>query len=291
MSRFGLFTLLSDFIYAEWSILQINNVKDNFAISPHFMHKQISSIAIYTVLEALRNRLSWLIIIVLFIGVGLSGFLNALALTESQQTQVALLAAFLRFAAAFLLATFVVTSMVREFNDKGLELLLSLALPRAAYLLGKFLGFALLAIVPACLFGLLTLLASNALQSALWTISLVCELWIIVAFAMLCVLSFNQIMAALSATLGFYLLARSITALQLIAKEAQVETSNSQQVMGALMNAIAAVIPHLDQFTKTDWLVYHTGQLQDLNPIAIQSTICVGLLVGAGLFDLYRKNI
>lgn len=255
------------------------------------MFKQIYSIATYTLLEALRNRLSWLMLIVIFLGIGLSGFLNALALTESQATQLALLAAFLRFSAAFLLATFVVTSMVREFNDKGLELLLSLALPRAAYLLGKLAGFAALAIVPAFLFGALSLFFSSLTQSLLWTISLIFELWIVAAFAMLCVLSFNQIMAALSATLGFYLLARSITALQLIAKEAQLETSNSQQFMSMVMNGVAAVIPHLDNFTKTEWLVYQTGQWADLKLIVLQSTICLALLVSAGLFDLYRKNI
>lgn len=255
------------------------------------MFKQISSIATYTLLEALRNRLSWLMLIVAFLGIGLSGFLNAMALTESQQVQLALLAAFLRFSAVFLIATFVVTSMVREFNDKGLELLLSLALPRSAYLLGKLAGFAALALIPALLFSLLTLFLSNFAQSLFWMISLVLELWIVAAFAMLCVLSFNQIMAALSATLGFYLLARSITALQLIAKEAQHETSHSQQFMGFVMNAISAVIPHLDDFTKTEWLVYQTGQLADLSQIFLQSAIFLCLLVSAALFDLYRKNI
>jgi hypothetical protein len=51
--------------------------------------------------------------------------------TESAQVQVSLLAAFFRFAAVFLVATFVVTSLVLEFNDKGLELVLALPLPRA----------------------------------------------------------------------------------------------------------------------------------------------------------------
>lgn len=255
------------------------------------MLKQISSIALYTLLEALRNRLSWLMLVVALLGIGLSGFLNEMALTESQQTQVALLAAFYRFAAAFLLATFVVTSMVREFNDKGLELLLSLSLPRAAYLLGKLTGFAGLAVLPAILFGLLTLFFSNTEQSVLWTISLICELWIVAAFAMLCVLSFNQIMAALSATMGFYLLARSVTALQLIATEAQLESSTSQQFMAMVMKTISAVIPHLDNFTKTEWLVYQTGQFSDLQNILLQSFICISLLLGAALFDLYRKNI
>ncbi|MGZ5790356.1 MAG: ABC transporter permease, partial [Burkholderiaceae bacterium] len=187
------------------------------------MLRQIRTIAFYTLLEALRNRLMWLIVVIALIGIGISGFLNALAITESRQIQLALLAAFLRFSAVFLIATFVVTSMVREFNDKGLELVLALPLPRVGYLFGKLTGFALLAFVPTVLFGLLTLLFTPPLQSTLWMISLLCELWIVAAFSLLCVLTFNQIMTALSAVMAFYLLARSITALQLMGNSSQVD--------------------------------------------------------------------
>ena len=70
------------------------------------MLTQIHTIAFYTLLEALRNRLTWLLLLVAFIGIGLSGFLNELALTESRQIQVALLAAFLRFSAVFFVSDF-----------------------------------------------------------------------------------------------------------------------------------------------------------------------------------------
>lgn len=255
------------------------------------MHRQIRTIALYTLLEALRNRLTWLIVLVALIGIGLSGFLNELALTESRQIQTALLAAFLRFSAVFLLATFVVTSMVREFNDKGLELLLALSLPRAAYLLGKLLGFGALAVLPAALFGVLTVFFTSLTQSMLWTISLVLELWIVAAFSMLCVLTFNQIMASLSAVMGFYLLARSIATMQLIGNDPMSAHSASQNVIGFVINSLSAVLPHLDQFTRTEWLVYHTGNWSVLLILLVQSAICLALLGGAALFDLYRKNI
>ena len=255
------------------------------------MSRQIGTIAFYTLLEALRNRLMWLVIAVALIAIGISGFLNELALTESRQIQVALLAAFLRFSAVFLLATFVVTSMVREFNDKGLELLLALPLPRAGYLLGKLAGFAALALVPALVFGSLTMFFSPLEQTAQWTISLICELWIVAAFSMLCVLTFNQIMAALSAVMTFYLLARSLAALQLIASDPMNAATLSQQVINAVINTLSAVLPHLDEFTKTEWLVYQTGTWTGLSILLAQGAIFLALLAGASLFDLYRKNI
>jgi len=261
----------------------------NFNPSP--MPRQIGTIAFYTLLEALRNRLMWLIIAVALIAIGISGFLNELALTESRQIQIALLAALLRFSAVFLIATFVVTSMVREFNDKGLELLLALPLPRAGYVLGKLAGFGALALVPALLFGSLTMFFSPVAQSAQWTLSLICELWIVAAFSLLCVLTFSQIMAALSAVMALYLLARSVAALQLIASDPLNAATPSQQVINSVINALSALLPHLDEFTKTEWLVYHTGSWTTLSSLMVQGAIFLALLVGAALFDLYRKNI
>ncbi|GAO35895.1 hypothetical protein SCT_1291 [Sulfuricella sp. T08] len=254
------------------------------------MLRQARTIAFYTLLEALRNRLMWLVGLVAITSIAISGFLHEIAITESGQIQVALLAAFLRFSAVFLLATFVVTSMVREFNDKGLELLLALPLPRAGYLLGKLAGFATLALMPALLFGLLTVFFTPLAQTALWTLSLICELWIVAAFSLLCVLTFNQIMAALSASMAFYLLARSIAALQLIGQGPLSEHTLSQQVINFVINVIAMLLPHLDAFTRTEWLVYHTGNLADLLPLLAQTAVYLALLTGAALFDLYRKN-
>ena len=255
------------------------------------MIRQARIIASYTLLEALRNRLMWLVALVALIGIGLSGFLGEIAITESRQVQVALLAAFLRFSAVFLLATFVVTSMVRESNDKGLELVLALPLPRASYLFGKLAGFAALALVPAVLFGLLTTLFTPPAQAALWTLSLIAELWLVAAFSLLCVLTFNQILPTLSAVMAFYLLARSIATIQLIGKGPLSDNTLAQRVMSFVIDSIAALLPRLDDFAKSDWLVYRSGAWSALTPLLEQTVIYLALLAGAALFDLYRKNL
>jgi ABC-type Na+ efflux pump permease subunit len=157
------------------------------------------TIARYTLLEALRNRLLWLVLLMALGAVGVSGFLNELALTESRELQAALLGAVLRLAAVFLVATFVVTSMVREANDQGLQLLMALPMPRAVYLFGKLAGFGALALLPALLFGALGLFFAPPAQAALWTISLLCECWIVAAFAVRCTLTLNQVTPALAA--------------------------------------------------------------------------------------------
>ena len=258
------------------------------------MNRQIATIAYYTLLEALRNRLVWLLLAVALVAVGLGGFLDQLAITESRQIQAALVAACARACAVFILATFVVTSMLREFNDKGLELVLALPLPRYAYLLGKLLGFGAVAVCPALLFGSLMLLYAPPLQALLWAVSLLCELWLAAAIGLLCVVTLRQVMAALGATMAFYIGARSITALQALGSAGAPgpgESGASHAVIGGLFDVVGAILPRLDQFTRSEWLVYHNGSLADLPAILLQSAIFLVLVASAALFDLYRKNI
>jgi ABC-type transport system involved in multi-copper enzyme maturation permease subunit len=260
---------------------------------PRAMLRPALTIARYTLKEAMRNRLLWLLLAAAAGAVGLSGFLQELALTESRQLQAALLAAVLRLAAVFLIATFVISSMVREANDKGLELLLALPLPRAAWLLGKLAGFGLLALLPALLFGALGLFFAPPDQAAMWALSLLCELWIVAAFSVLSMLTLKQVLPALAAAGGFYLLARSIGTLQLLGHGPGRGSGggHGQAWLDAGVNLLALLLPHLDQYTRSDWLVYHNGSAAELGAILLQTALALLLLAAAALFDLYRKNI
>lgn len=243
-------------------------------------------IARHTLREGVRNRLLWLLLLAACGAIAASGLLRDVALTESRQLQSALLAAVLRLAAVFLVATFVVTSMVREANDKGQELLLALPLPRVAWLLGKLAGFAALAVLPAALFGTLALLVAPAAQALLWSVSLLAELWIVAAFSVLCMLTLHQVLPALAAACAFYLLARTAAALQLLAHG----PGQHDGLLTRAIDALALLLPNLDAYARTDWLLYHGGTGADLAAIAIQSAIYLALLTAAALFDLYRKN-
>lgn len=255
------------------------------------MIRQIWTIAYYTLLEAFRNRLSYLLLLILLIGVMLSGFLEALAITESRVLQLTLLAAYLRLSAALFFATYVVTSLIREANDKGLELLLSTTLSRANYLLGKLLGYFLLALLSGFLFGSLCLFFSDFLQALFWTISLICELWILISFSLLCATSLYQVMFALSVSLGFYGLARSMDSLLLLANEQFSVSSFSQNLIREFIQGLARIVPHLEQFTRTEWLVYQTGSSETLVAIIGQTFLMLVLLNSAACFDFYRRNI
>ncbi|CUI09216.1 hypothetical protein BN2497_13209 [Janthinobacterium sp. CG23_2] len=245
------------------------------------MPGSIYTIATYTLLEALRNRLAWMLGALAVGALALGGFVGQLALTESAALQAALLAALLRLGCVLLVAGFVASSVAREAADKGQELLLALAIPRAAYVLGKLAGFGLVALLPALLFGVMALTLAPAAWCAAWAVSLWCELWIVAAFCLLCVLTFGQVTAALAATLAFYLLARAIGSLQTMAQDAA-------PLPRMAIDALAALLPHLDEFTRSEWLAYGGAQL---GPVLAQSAIYIALLGAAALVDFYRKDL
>lgn len=252
----------------------------------------MGAIAFYTLLEALRNRLLWLVVGVMLVAFGLAEFLGAVAITETRQFQSGFTAALLRAFAVFVLSLFVITSIVREFNDKGLELVLSFPIPRSSYLLGKLAGFSALALVIAAASGLCLLAYAPPVQAALWALSLAMELLIVTAASLLCLFTFSHVTLALSAVMAFYLLSRSMAAIQLMGHFPVFPSESlAHDVIVGFLDALAFVLPALHRFTESEWLVYHTAGWAELLPVAGQTVVYVALLCAAALFDLYRKNL
>jgi ABC-type transport system involved in multi-copper enzyme maturation permease subunit len=247
-------------------------------------------IARYTVLEAARNRLLWLVAFALLAALAGAAFLGQIAITETARVQAIVIAAAMRLFAVFVVAAFVVTSMVREQNDKVLEVVLSKPLPRASYLFGKLAGFGTVAILLAMVVSLPLIGLMSVSRVLPWTLSLGCELLIVVAVALFCVLTLRQVVTALSGVLAFYLLARSIAALQIIAGATAGSRSWTDKGAAAFLNAIASLLPSLERFTQATWLVDGFPGWSALGIVLTQTAIYLALLTGASLFDLYRQD-
>lgn len=253
-------------------------------------HNRLLTIAKFSIWEAIRDKF------LLFILAGVLGFflislfIGELAITEGAVTQAAILASALRLFAVFSMGLFVITSMIREFNDKGFELILSHPVPRSSYYLGKFIGFSCVAMLIAfmCLCCLSFYIPVSLVL--FWSLSLFCELLIIISLSLLCVFSFNSITISFSVVMAFYLLSRSIEVIQLISESPILAVSSiSHKFMNGVLDVIAYLIPDLYRFTQTDWLIYQS----DFNPIEFltQTLIYVILLSSVSMFDLYRKEL
>ena len=242
-------------------------------------------------LEARRGGLPWLAAASIVAGLALAAFLSQVTLTESLALQAAILAALLRACAVFLIAAQVATSTLREINDKGLELMLSLPLSRSAQYLGRLAGFAGCGLVLAFAFALALLPWAPPAAAALWGLSLACEVALVAAAALFFAMTLAQLVPAIAATAGLYLLARSMAAIQAIASGPVADTTLTGRIARFSVDAIALLLPRLDQVTRTEWLLYGVPSAGAW-AAAVGGLVLYGLLlVAAGLFDFHRRNL
>lgn len=242
-------------------------------------------------LEARRGALPWVALGALALALALAAFLSQLALTESRALQSSLVAALLRACAVLALAAHVAASALREVQDKGLELMLALPVSRHVQYLGRLAGFIACGVVLAAAFSAPLLAWAPPGAVAAWGISLALECALVAAAALFFSMSLSSVVAALSATAGLYLLGRSMGAIQAMAASPLAEPGFGSQAARLVLDAIALLLPGLEDATRTEWLLYGAPA-----PGAYAATlgallVYAALLVAAGLFDFQRKSV
>jgi ABC-type transport system involved in multi-copper enzyme maturation permease subunit len=246
--------------------------------------RAVLAIAHHTALEALRGRtLLWSAATLLFL-VGASLFLREIAIADGARLQTAFLAASMRLAGAFIAATVIIGAMVREFNEQGHLLLLSLPLTRSRYCAGKFLGFTWVLFLLALMAALLLALFVPPVRAAAWGVALFLELLIVGSMGLFAAVSLRQMLPALLLTLGFYGLARAIGGIQLLA--------HWNPTQGAwltpLVDGLAWLLPRLDGFAASARVL---GEGGSLTPALVQSALYCALLINLTLLDVNRRDL
>ena len=242
-------------------------------------------------LEARRGGLPWLALGSVALALGLAAFVSQVALTESLALQAALVAAVLRACAVFLVAAQVTASTLRELQDKGLELMLSLPLSRTTQYLGRLAGFIACGAALALAFALPLLAWAPPPAVALWGASLAFEAALVAAAALFFAMTLGQFVPAIAATAGLYLLARSIGAIQAIGSGALADASLPARITQHAVDAVALVLPRLDALTRTAWLLYEPPAAGAYAAALASALLYILLLAAAGLFDFYRRSV
>jgi hypothetical protein len=244
-----------------------------------------------TLLEARRSRLTWLAAAAIALAFAMAQFLSQVALMEGRQIQLSLIAGALRLAGVFLIVTFVISSMVRETNDRITELLLSQPVPRWSYFLSRLAGYAVLSLAVAIAFTLPLIALAPTRGALLWGASFACELLVMATVSLFCVVSMRQILPSFAATGALYLLARSVETMRAIASHPVTPREGwTDWAVAAGMDVVAMAMPALDRFSLSRWLYEGAPGPGDMVDIAVQTAVYVALVGAASMFDLYRRN-
>jgi phage tail protein X len=100
----------------------------------------------------------------------------------------------------------------------------------------------------------------------------------------------TQLLPAATFVLAFYLLTRTITAIQLISESTLAQPGLATDYSALLADGIALLLPRLDAFTQTAWLIDAPSSPLLLTTAVLQTGLYVTLLLAAAMFDLQRKN-
>lgn len=250
----------------------------------------ITTVARFSLLEVRHNRLPWLAGLLLLVSLLFAQFIGALLLTEHRAIQASVLGSMLRLGLVFLVGLYVVSSLLREQQDRTIDLLLAMDAPRAHYALGKLLAFTASAAALAAVAGIAVLAYADPLAALRWSLSLFCELVLIAALATLLAFTFRNVVTALAALGAIYVAARALGGLQLLIADPISRTGGAAQVASEyFLIGLAWLLPDLWRFTDATWLGHGSGTWADLALVVGQTLVYLPLVIAAALFDLYRR--
>lgn len=247
-------------------------------------------IARFTVLECWRTRLP--ITALSLIGVGLlaATVTAALAVTASTSYFTGVYAGVVRLAAVALVVLYVATSVAGEQVGGFLEFTLARPISRGAWYVGRLVGFLAVAAFLGGLGALPLLLLCTPAAACAWMVSLIGELGLMTAVCLAVSISLRQVAAVVMATLAFYVLARALDAVVLMADAYALATGSwSDALIGYAVSLIAWMMPALGRHAQSIWLSTAFVPADVVRVLAEAAWYTV-LATAVGLFDLYRRE-
>lgn len=248
----------------------------------------------YTLLTAMRD---WLFIgLVLLVGMayGLSVFTGSTALVEQAQMSIAYFAGSSRIVLMVGLIVFVCFHVRRLFDNREIESMLSKPISRTQFVVSYWFGFvilALIAVIPVVII-METIYTPNHLGLAYWVASLVLELSLVLAFALVSALILRSAVSSVMASFAFYFVSRLMGFFVSALEQPATLLTNSEtgSILGIILKGISTIIPRLDLYAKSSWLIYGVEGQMDLWVFQAQSLVFIALLLSMAVFDFKRKQ-
>lgn len=247
----------------------------------------------YIFLTAIRDKLFAGLLLALILAALIASAMGNTALLEPEQMTLTLAAASLRSILVVGLIVFVCFHLRTAFQSREIDVLLSRPITRSNLVFSYWLGFALLALLlwlPAV--GIVAWDAIDFKQGfVMWSLSLLLELWLVVAIALFAGFTLKSAVSSVLASLGFYVLSRMIGFFVATAKSGVLfSDALINEGFRFAIRGVSIVIPRLDFFGKSEWLIYGIPKMDDVWLFILQASIFIPLLIVAAIIDFKRKE-
>lgn len=245
----------------------------------------------YILLTALRDWLFIGLAVGILLAAAISATLGGTAFLEEREMTLTFASGSSRLILMIGLIVFVCFHIRHAFDTKEIDVILSRPISRASLVVAYWLGFALvslLLVMPvAAVIGLIG--PGDAGGYVGWCLSLALEGCLVVALALFSAFTLKSAVASVLACMGFYVLSRMM-AFFVMTADSSVLHGQEYVLLKYALTAISVLVPRLDFFSKSEWLVYGFNTSQDWMVFAIQAAIFIPLLLLASIADFRRKQ-
>ena len=247
----------------------------------------------YILLTAQRDSIFIGLACSIIFGCYVAYFLGSTALAEGDQMSLVYAGGVSRIIVILGLVIFIAFHVRRSFENREIDQMIVRPISREKFIISYWLGFVIIAFSLVCFTFLsicfMTFVTGGTLPNlvnlAIWSFSLFMETLIIVSLAMAASLILRSTVIAVMMCIGFYVLSRIAGFLLLI-----VTKPGSGSGADKSFEVISTIIPRMDFFSKTEWLVYGMKDMHNMTLFLVQAVIYVGLLLSLAVVDFKKKQ-
>lgn len=246
----------------------------------------------YIILTAIRDRL----FLGLLLGVGaaayISSVLGSTAMLEPEQMTLAFTAASARVIVMLGIIVFIGFHVRNAFETREMDMLVARPISRTNLVLSFATGFALVALLLVAPVLLLIYISGVLSETGFWVYaaSLLAEGWLVASIALFCALTMKSGTVSVLSALAIYTISRMVG--YFLATTHSGMSEGSELLMGSkwLIQGVSTIIPRLDFFAKSEWLIYGPRSMEDATLFAYQAAIFIPLILVAAIIDFKRKE-
>jgi len=246
----------------------------------------------YILITALRDWLFTGLLVGIMLATLISATLGSTAFLEEKEMTITFASGSSRIILMVGLIVFVCFHIRNAFDTKEIDVILSRPIARSNLVFSYWLGFAfvgfLLTLPIVWLVGMLGVM--NWAGFIGWAVSLLLESFMVVGLALFCALAMSSAVTSVIACMGFYVLSRMMAFFVVTSQSGMLGNDVKYVTMKYALVAISTIVPRLDFFAKSQWLVYGFDSSQDWILFAVQAAIFVPLLLLASIVDFRRKQ-
>jgi len=245
----------------------------------------------YILITALRDWLFIGLLAGVLIATWISGVLGGTAFLEEQEMTLTFASGAARLMLMIGLIVFTCFHIRNAFDTKEIDVILSRPISRTSLVVAYWLGFSFVSLlVTVPLAGILGLIGVVNWGGYLgWAASLLLEATMVIAMALFSAFTLRSAVASVLACMGFYVLSRMMEFFVLTAQGGLVQ-GKEYAFFNYALKIISTMVPRLDLFTKSEWLVYGFTSSQEWIVFIAQAAIFVPLLLLATVADFRRKQ-